>query len=65
MQPSLYIPHGGGPCFFMDDPQGIWTGMAAFLRRYPEDLPARPKAIIVVSAHWETKGFAFGAAARR
>lgn len=64
MQPSLYIPHGGGPCFFMDDPQAIWTGMAAFLRRYPEDLPERPKAIIVVSAHWETKGFAFGAAVR-
>lgn len=48
----------------MDDPQGIWIGMAAFLRGYPKDLPARPKAIIVVSAHWETKGFAFGAAAR-
>lgn len=64
MQPSLYIPHGGGPCFFMDDPNGVWTGMAAFLRGYPQDLPARPTAIIVVSAHWETKGFAFGAAAR-
>ena len=38
--------------------------MAAFLRRYPEELPARPKAIIVVSAHWETRGFTFGAAAR-
>jgi aromatic ring-opening dioxygenase catalytic subunit (LigB family) len=64
VQPSLYLPHGGGPCFFMDDPQGIWTGMAAFLRGYHKDLPARPKAIIVVSAHWETKGFAFGAASR-
>lgn len=48
----------------MDDPNGVWTGMAAYLRDYPKDLPARPKAIIVVSAHWETKGFAFGAAAR-
>lgn len=38
--------------------------MAAFLRRYPEQLPARPKAIIVVSAHWETRGFIFGAAVR-
>jgi len=64
MQPSLYIPHGGGPCFFMDDRHGVWTGMAAFLRDYPKDLPARPKAIIVVSAHWETKGFAFSGAAR-
>lgn len=59
MQPTLFIPHGGGPCFFMPDPQGNWTGMAAFLRALPDRLPERPKAILVVSGHWETDGFAF------
>src|SRR3954471_20931797 len=63
-QPSLFIPHGGGPCFFMDDPRGTWTGMANFLRGLPAMLPNRPKAIIVVSGHWETEGFAFTGAAR-
>lgn len=63
-QPSLYIPHGGGPCFFMDDPAGTWTGMAAFLRGLPDLLPARPRAILIVSGHWETDGFAFTAAPR-
>jgi aromatic ring-opening dioxygenase catalytic subunit (LigB family) len=63
-QPSLFIPHGGGPCFFMDDPRGAWTGMASFLRGLPGTLPHRPKAIIVVSGHWETDGFAFTGAAR-
>jgi aromatic ring-opening dioxygenase catalytic subunit (LigB family) len=58
MLPSFYIPHGGGPCFFMDDPSGIWTGMANFLRALPDSLPAAPKAILVISGHWETKGFA-------
>ncbi len=58
MLPSYYIPHGGGPCFFMDDPQGTWTRMAQFLRDLPGTLPERPKAVIVVSGHWETKGFA-------
>lgn len=58
-QPSLFIPHGGGPCFFMPDPGHVWTGMAAFLRGIVGTLPARPKAIIVVSGHWETAGFAF------
>jgi aromatic ring-opening dioxygenase catalytic subunit (LigB family) len=58
MLPSYYIPHGGGPCFFMDDPTGAWTGMAAFLRGLPDALPATPKAILVVSGHWETRGFA-------
>jgi aromatic ring-opening dioxygenase catalytic subunit (LigB family) len=58
-QPTLFIPHGGGPCFFMDDPAGRWTGMAAFLRDLPGRLPARPDAILLVSGHWETEGFAF------
>ncbi|MEO8308581.1 MAG: class III extradiol ring-cleavage dioxygenase [Pseudomonadota bacterium] len=55
--PSLYIPHGGGPCFFMDDPNGTWTGMAQFLRELPATLPMRPRAILIVSGHWETSGF--------
>ncbi|MEN9705537.1 MAG: hypothetical protein RLZZ393_1416 [Pseudomonadota bacterium] len=56
-QPTLYIPHGGGPCFFMEDPQGTWAGMAAFLRDLPSQLPEKPKAILIVSGHWETRGF--------
>lgn len=58
-QPTLFIPHGGGPCFFMDDPQGIWSAMGDFLRGLPELLPEPPDAILVVTAHWETQGFAF------
>jgi aromatic ring-opening dioxygenase catalytic subunit (LigB family) len=58
MLPSLYVPHGGGPCFFMDDPAGQWSGMAAFLRALPATLPLKPKALLVISGHWETKGFA-------
>jgi aromatic ring-opening dioxygenase catalytic subunit (LigB family) len=57
-QPAFFIPHGGGPCFFMDDPQGMWTGMANFLRGLAASLPARPRAILVVSGHWEERGFA-------
>ena len=58
-QPAFFIPHGGGPCFFMPDPQGQWTGMGAFLRSLPGWLPQPPSAILVVSAHWETDGFRF------
>lgn len=56
-QPTFFIPHGGGPCFFMPDPAGHWTGMGAFLRSLPGRLAERPAAILVVSAHWETDGF--------
>ncbi len=47
----------------MDDPAGNWTGMAAYLRSIAASLPEKPKAILVVSGHWETRGFAFSGAA--
>src|SRR5205823_2443749 len=52
----LYIPHGGGPCFFMEwtmGPPDTWDRMAAWLRRIAGTLPEKPKALLVVSAHWE------------
>jgi aromatic ring-opening dioxygenase catalytic subunit (LigB family) len=54
--PSLYIPHGGGPCFFMEwtmGPRDTWDRTAAWLRSIEASLPAPPKALLVVSAHWE------------
>lgn len=62
-QPSLYIPHGGGPCFFMPDPRGIWRGMESYLRSLAASLPERPRAILVISGHWEESAFAFTGAA--
>ncbi len=58
-QPSLYIPHGAGPCFFMNwDPPDTWNRHRQFLGSIPSLLPKRPDAVIVVSAHWEAKHFA-------
>lgn len=54
--PAYYIPHGGGPCFFMDwsfGPPDTWDRMAAWLRGLAQDVGARPHAIVVISAHWE------------
>jgi aromatic ring-opening dioxygenase catalytic subunit (LigB family) len=54
--PTLFIPHGGGPCFFMDwDPPDTWVGMAKYLRGVPADVGTRPKAVVVISGHWEEK----------
>jgi aromatic ring-opening dioxygenase catalytic subunit (LigB family) len=55
-QPTLYLPHGGGPCFFMDwtmGPPDTWDRMAQWLRELPSSLPEVPAALLVVSAHWE------------
>lgn len=48
----------------MEDPHGVWTGMASFLRGLPETLPQSPAAILIVSGHWETTGFALTSAVR-
>ena len=55
-QPAIYLPHGGGPCFFMDPPEEDptrWVAMRAYLASLPALLPARPDALLVISAHWE------------
>jgi aromatic ring-opening dioxygenase catalytic subunit (LigB family) len=54
--PTFYVPHGGGPCFFMDwDPPDAWTKMADFLRGLDGRLTEKPRALLVVSAHWEER----------
>ncbi|MCE2563516.1 class III extradiol ring-cleavage dioxygenase [Komagataeibacter sp. FNDCF1] len=53
IQPVLFLPHGGGPCFFMDWPD-TWDRMAAHLRGIAATLPRRPDGIVVMSGHWET-----------
>lgn len=51
--PTWFIPHGAGPCFFMEwNPPQAWNRMADFLKSLAATLPRRPSAIVVVSAHW-------------
>lgn len=60
-QPTLFIPHGGGPCFFMDwNPPGTWQRMASFLRGIAATLPERPRAVLLISGHWEAPEFTVG-----
>jgi 4,5-DOPA dioxygenase extradiol len=59
-QPSIFIPHGGGPCFFLNE-NGLvpaeWLRMSQFLGSVIADLPERPKAMLVISGHWEEPQF--------
>jgi aromatic ring-opening dioxygenase catalytic subunit (LigB family) len=53
----IYVPHGGGPWPFVDMggfmPARDLEIMRAFFVALPNQLPARPRALLVVSAHWE------------
>jgi aromatic ring-opening dioxygenase catalytic subunit (LigB family) len=58
--PSLFIPHGGGPCFFMKwimGPPDTWDKMAAWLGQLGNSLDSKPRAIVVISGHWEEPHF--------
>jgi aromatic ring-opening dioxygenase catalytic subunit (LigB family) len=54
--PVVYLPHGGGPWPFVDvgfgDP-AEYDLLADYLRALPAGLKAPPKALLVISAHWE------------
>jgi aromatic ring-opening dioxygenase catalytic subunit (LigB family) len=55
--PTLFIPHGGGPCFFMDVPpplpRDLWDPLAAYLRGIARSVGSRPEAVLIISGHWE------------
>jgi aromatic ring-opening dioxygenase catalytic subunit (LigB family) len=53
--PSIYVPHGGGPAFFMSGSmREMFRPMEDFLAGLHSQLPGKPTAILVVTAHWET-----------
>lgn len=67
MQPTLFLPHGGGPCFFMDwtwGPPDTWNPLATFLRGLPSTLAEKPRAIALISGHWEESAFTVNAGAK-
>ena len=55
LMPTLYLPRGGGPWPWMemDFAQLGYDRLEKYLRGLDASLPQRPKAMLVVSAHWE------------
>lgn len=53
--PVFYLSHGGGPWPWMEGSSRYDTALLHCLQNLPAQLPAVPKAILMVSAHWESK----------
>jgi aromatic ring-opening dioxygenase catalytic subunit (LigB family) len=55
--PAIYLPHGGGPWPWMEGRSPVTDAekeaLSAYLGGLVERLPRRPRAVVVVSAHWE------------
>ncbi|MCG2575274.1 dioxygenase [Acinetobacter sp. ME22] len=57
-QPVFFISHGGGPWPWMPDHlNSIYAKLAQSLSQLIASLPQKPKAILMVSAHWEERDF--------
>jgi aromatic ring-opening dioxygenase catalytic subunit (LigB family) len=56
--PTFFISHGGGPWPFMTGQmREMHSLLEAALRDMPRQLAAPPKAVLMVSAHWEEADF--------
>lgn len=57
-QPTFFLSHGGGPWPFMDgDYRRAHAALEASLQALPTTLPEAPRAILMISAHWEETAF--------
>src|SRR5688572_29072038 len=56
--PVYFISHGGGPWSFMDDPSRTsYARLEAALADMPRQIGVTPKAVLMISAHWEALEF--------
>lgn len=63
--PTYFISHGGGPWPYMKDAMpGVFDRLEASLKDIPRQIGITPKAILMVSGHWETREFTISAAER-
>ncbi len=55
MQPTFFINHGGGPCFFLKPGpmRSTWKSLEDYLRGFIGQLATKPRALLVISGHWE------------
>lgn len=63
--PTYYLSHGGGPWPWMKDQAGgAFDKLEAGLLAIRAELGAAPRAVLVISGHWETSAFAVSSAER-
>ena len=60
--PTLFISHGGGPWPYVEAMKGQFAITARELSQLPQSLPARPKAVLVISGHWQEAVFSVATA---
>lgn len=63
--PTYFISHGGGPWPWLKEQMpGVYDNLEASLRDMPSQLGTTPKAVLMVSGHWEERDFTVMASPR-
>jgi aromatic ring-opening dioxygenase catalytic subunit (LigB family) len=62
--PVFFVSHGGGPWPWVDGMKEVFAKTAREFAALPARLPARPKAVLVVTGHWEAPQFSVSTAER-
>jgi len=55
--PTYFISHGGGPWPWIEGMRKGFAALERSLARMPSELPEPPKAVLMVSGHWEAGEF--------
>ncbi len=55
--PVYFLSHGGGPWPYIDGMRELYAKTARAFTDLPARLPAKPKAVLVISGHWEASEF--------
>ena len=62
--PVYFLSHGGGPWPYVEGMKQQFAKTEREFRALPERLPSKPKAILVISGHWEEHAFTVATVSR-
>lgn len=62
--PVFFVSHGGGPWPFIDGLKEAYALTEREFRKLPDRLPTKPKAVLVITGHWEAHEFTVSTSAR-
>ncbi len=62
--PVFFLSHGGGPWPYIDGMRELYARTEREFRNLPARLPGKPKAILVITGHWEASEFTVSTAAQ-
>jgi aromatic ring-opening dioxygenase catalytic subunit (LigB family) len=63
--PTYFISHGGGPWPYLDGPfRRMFDQLEQSLHNIRRELRDTPRAVLVISGHWEERGFAISSGER-